>query len=144
MTTLAGRVQTVLNSDLAVLVGAFLAVALCVAATAEEQDPSIGYPSVDAARQALTSKPGVRTADRQGWYIVQDPADLSVWSFTPQSHEAHPAAVKRTIVQKDGTVFVRMNVLCGASKEACDRLVAQFNELNAGMREKVQEQLPKR
>lgn len=87
-------------------------------AHAQNQSSSIGYPSVEAARQALASRPGVRTVEQQGWFIVEDPTDLTIWSFTPAKHEAHPAVVKRTVIQKDGKVVVQMNVLCSASKEA--------------------------
>lgn len=123
--------------------GAVIAILLGYPLSAQEQGSSIGYPSVDAARQALLAKPGVRAVEQQGWLIIDDQKELSLWSFTPRSHEAHPAAVKRTILEKDGAIFVQMNVLCGASKEACDRLVAEFNALNDRMRQDIERRRPK-
>ena len=125
------------------LIGAFVAILLDGPLGAQERGSSIGYPSVDAARKELLAKPGVRAVEQQGWLIIDDQKEMSLWSFTPQSHEAHPAAVKRTILKKDGAMFVRMNVLCGASKEACDRLVAEFNALNDRMRQDIERRRPK-
>lgn len=92
----------------------------------------VGYASVAEARTAVTALPGAKTSEQQGWLIVEQmPA---MWSFAPTGHEAYPAAVKRTVVQRDGRIDIDMSVLCEASKPACDRLVESFKGLNEQMK----------
>jgi len=95
---------------------------------------SIGYPSVAAALGALRAKSNVRISVQGGWTIVDDREDRAIWSFTPSNHPAHPAAVKRTVVEKNGAIYIEMNALCQASKSECDKLIAEFKELNEQMR----------
>jgi len=94
----------------------------------------VGYPTPAAALQALQKKPGVAISVQGGWTIVNDRPTLTVWSFTPSAHQAHPAVVRRTAIKKDGAFYVCTSVLCGGPKPACDKLVAEFNELNNRMR----------
>lgn len=100
----------------------------------QEAEGTIGYDSVDAALSALRAKTDVEVIVDHGWTIATDHREKTIWSFAPNGHPAFPAAVKRTLVERDGTLFVRMAVLCEASKTACDRLVVEFNELNERMR----------
>jgi hypothetical protein len=88
---------------------------------------------VQAALDAMKAKPGVEVSDQGGWTIVTDPAANTLWSFTPASHPAHPAAVKRTFVSRDGTLYLEMGALCQASQVACDNLMDEFNKLNDRM-----------
>lgn len=106
------------------------------AAEAQQSDSGrgIGYPSVAAALEALKARSDVRISVQGGWTIVSDPANKALWSFTPSGHPAHPAAVKRSTVQKDGAVFIDMRALCQAEKHACDKLIAEFRELNDKIR----------
>lgn len=53
-----------------------------------------------------------------------------LWSFTPETHPAHPTAIKRKIVEKEGTIYIQMTALCEAKKAACDKLIGQFENLN--------------
>jgi hypothetical protein len=94
-----------------------------------EKDAQIGYKTPAEALDALRQKPGVRVYEHNGWTVAQDNVEPSVWSFTPASHPAHPAVVKRYMQEKDGQLFVRTGVICGASKEACDALVREFDAL---------------
>lgn len=96
----------------------FASAAVAVAQTAPG---SIGYSSVAAALEGLRTKPGANVAVQGGWTIVEEGTTL--WSFTPASHPAHPAVIKRTIVQRDGTFFVDMSALC----EAPNRLVTAWS-----------------
>lgn len=97
-----------------------------------------GYPSVDAALAALKAKSGTKVSDAGGWTIVNDPAGLSIYSFTPPSHPAHPAGVKRsTAKDTQGNVYIEMAVLCQATKSACDQLVAEFKQLNENVKQQV-------
>ncbi len=101
---------------------------------------SIGYPSVAAALDALKARTDVRISSQGGWTVIEDGSggNATLWSFTPPNHPAHPAAVKRTLVQKDGAFFVEMDALCQATKAACDALMAEFQELNNRMRESIE------
>jgi hypothetical protein len=110
------------------------------AALPEAAHSGIGYPTVQAALTALRSKSGVRIQQKEGWTTVSDKESDNVfvlWSFTPSGHPAHPSAVKRTIYDKDGEVFIEMNVLCQAAKAPCDDLVRQFQALNQSIKEEV-------
>ena len=96
---------------------------------------TIGYPTVAAALEALMARGDVEVSNYHGWTIIDDRASGALWSFTPHDHPAHPAAVKRTTVNEGGNVYMVMNALCQAEKPACDRLMAEFQELNNQIRD---------
>jgi hypothetical protein len=98
---------------------------------AESKDNGIGYPNPDAALAGLKAKPGIQISSKDGWTVINDPADGALWSFPPPGHPAFPSAVKRTPVQKDGQVIMNLQVICAASKTACDDLVRSFQALDA-------------
>jgi hypothetical protein len=106
-----------------------LLVLAAVPRSASGQDTGgIGYPTVEAALKALKARSDVQITNQGGWTIVNEVTGF--WSFTPPGHPAHPAAVRRTIVSRDGVQSVEMRFLCEAGKEACDQLQAQFHKLN--------------
>ncbi len=107
----------------------------------ESKDSSIGYASVDAARKALSARSDVdiRTAEG-GWTIISVPKENTVWTFTPENHPAHPAAIKRAPFEKEGMIYLDTNVLCQAKKTVCDALVRDFVALN----ERVEQQMKER
>jgi len=82
------------------------------------------------ALTALRTKPNVEISVQRGWTIVHEPANYVLWSFAPKEHAAYPSVVKRTVVEKDGMVYIDMGVLCEAAKSACDALVHEFSQLN--------------
>ncbi|MCP3403643.1 hypothetical protein [Bradyrhizobium sp. CCGB20] len=96
------------------------------------------YPTAAAALESLRAKPGLKTSIRSGWTVIEDEATLSLWSFPPAGHPAYPAAIQRRAVQEGNDVVIRMNVLCEASKAACDALVADFEMLNGRVRKEMQ------
>ena len=96
------------------------------------------YPTPAAALEALRTKPGVDVSMRDGWTIVSDPNERTVWSFTPASHPAYPAVVKRMVVTTPDAIGIRTSVLCGASPDACTHLVDEFKKLNERMREALE------
>jgi hypothetical protein len=99
----------------------------------------IGYPSVAAALKDLHSKPEVIFREQDGWIIAEDRSHYTLWSFAKEGDPAYPSAVKRTAVQETGgSVTMNMNILCEATQVACDRLVADFNELNERARDSLQ------
>ena len=131
------------------LLYALLGLTSPTASTAAETSPlpeqpgtDIGYPSPEAALKALRVKPGVSIREENDWYIAQDPGESTIWSITRPSHPAHPSAVKRSFEKRNGTLYLSMKVDCGSSKENCDRLVRQFQELNAQMVEAMRRKQP--
>ena len=106
-------------------------------ATSQEQgaNSSIGYPSVAIALGALRVRKDVEVPVRDGWTIISEEGGLTLWSFTPDNHPAHPAVVRQQMTQKDGARYVNMNALCEATKAACDKLIEDFQVLNERMRE---------
>jgi hypothetical protein len=98
----------------------------------------IGYPSVAAALKDLHSKPEVIFREEGGWIIAEDRSHYTLWSFAIEGDPAYPSAVKRTAVQENGgNVTMNMNILCEAKQDACDKLVANFNELNERARDSL-------
>ena len=92
----------------------------------ETGNDTVGYNTVDTALADLRVKPG--------WTIATDREAKTIWSFTPRGHPAFPAVVKRTVTEHDGSVFIRMGILCQSDKLACDQLVVEFNQMNERMR----------
>lgn len=106
----------------------------------ESPRSSIGYSSVAEALAALKAKPGTEVRIERGWTIVADresASERTLWAFTPPEHLAHPAAVKRIVVERDGAIYLDMKVLCQAKKKACDQLVREFQALNDGVRQQL-------
>jgi hypothetical protein len=104
------------------------------------RDSSIGYSSVESALADLESQPGNIVTLQGGWTIISNPNNLTVWSFTPKAHPAHPAAVRRTSVERNGDVYMVMQALCEAEKAPCDALIDEFKQLNQQMREYIRNQ----
>jgi len=124
------------------LLSVLAAVALTAAAAAAQpadksKTSGIGHPSVAAALEAMRTKSGVRVSTQSGWTVIDDKATMSVWSFTPAGHPAHPTAVHRMVVKEGDNIAIQMQVLCEATKPACDKLVAEFQEMNNKMRESL-------
>jgi hypothetical protein len=107
--------------------------------TDSTKSSGIGYPSVAAALADLHSKPQVIFREEGGWIIAEDRSHYTLWSFATEGDPAYPSAVKRTAVQESGgSVTMRMNILCESKQDACDKLVANFNELNERARDSLQ------
>lgn len=112
-----------------------LAFAVTSIALAQDQ-PSIGYPSVAAALESLANDPAVELREEAEWTVAdaEEGGNIVLWTFSSSIHEAHPAAIKRTIYREEGAVRLEMTVLCEAEQEACDALVTEFQKLNDSMR----------
>ena len=110
-----------------------------VGAARSGDDADIGYASPDAALEALRKNPAAQFSVTDGWTTVSlsDGGSIVTWSFTPKSHPASPAAVKRTMSQKDGAWYLEMKILCGGTKAACDKLNADFTQLNERMKKYI-------
>lgn len=110
-------------------------------ASGNSQD-SIGYSSVSAALEALKRDPTAKVREEAGWTVVsqKQEANLILWSFTPTAHPAYPAAVKRTLSEKDGAMQIQMSAVCEADTASCDKLIAEFRVLNNKMLDHIQQQ----
>jgi hypothetical protein len=107
--------------------------------TNSTESSGIGYPSVAAALADLHSKPEVIFREEGGWIIAEDRSHYTLWSFATEGDPAYPSVVKRTAVQAGGgSVTMNMNILCESNQDACDKLVANFNELNERARDSLQ------
>ena len=124
---------------LSAVAGIALGLVVTLVASAQPEDASdrsdIGYPSVAAALEAMRIKSGTKVSMQGGWTVIEEAATKTIWSFTPAGHLAHPAAVRRAIVQRGNDIFVEMKLRCESMKPACDKLVAEFQELNNRMRD---------
>ena len=79
----------------------------------------------------MHAKPSVEFSIQDGWTIASDPDTNTVWSFPPQRDPAYPAVVRRQMTTAPGgKVAVQMDVLCSATKAACDDLVRAFERMN--------------
>ena len=96
----------------------------------EASQSTVGYESVAEALEALRSQRGIVFTTEEGWLIATDEAAFTIWSFAPQDYRAYPAVVKRQVVARGSGSSIHMNILCEASKMACDDLVRDFAEMN--------------
>jgi hypothetical protein len=104
---------------------------------AEKSASTIGYSSVAKALAGVSSRPGIHRFIQDGWIILEDKAAHTVWSFAPEGSPPFPAAVRRRAVSGNGGTHIEMDVLCQATKEACDDMVAGFKKLNETMGRKL-------
>ena len=101
---------------------------------------AIGFETVAKALAALQARDGngtiVTHADE--WVIVAEPPAKAQWSFTPPSHAAYPAVVRRVIRRgADGSTSVETSSLCEAPEAACMQLLAEFQAMNARITQAV-------
>jgi hypothetical protein len=96
----------------------------------ETPQSDIGYSSPEAALKILRQKPGVAIREENNWIVITDRSENTIWSISAAAHPAHPTAVKRTFVERNGAVYADMKIMCGATKDACDQVVRQFEALN--------------
>ena len=118
-----------MNKSLLVLIASAMSSGTYAQASPETSS-GIGYESVSAAYEALSTKEGVEGSNQGGWVIFKDRADNSLWSFTPKEHPAYPSTIKRTVVEQEGKLFIDMRALCGAEQLACDELIKDFRKMN--------------
>ena len=96
-----------------------------------------GYASVEAALLDFRSRKDVEISVQAGWTTVIEPAAMRIWTFTPTGHPAHPTVVRRTVAKEGTKVFVELQAVCEAEKSACDKIVAEFVQLNEQARDAI-------
>ena len=106
-------------------------IACATGALADEPAP-IGYARVDAVLAALRADPSSKFENQAGWTIVaaSESGRAVQWFFTPEGHPAHPAVVKRTVLELNGTSYIDLAALCQVEQSECDQLLADFNQVH--------------
>jgi hypothetical protein len=120
---------------------ALSAIVLLTCASASAQEPgSIGYRTVADALAALRKDPTAKFSTQAGWVIVdvREGPHYGLWSFTPNTHPAYPAAMRRTPTEVGGAIYLTMQVRCEAAKRVCAQLVEDFKKLNEQMKRDIQ------
>ncbi len=108
---------------------------------AENKEHDIdGYTTYEQAYNALKENPQAQFLSKDGWTVVnvEDGKDYIIWTFTPATHAAHPAVVKRKIVEKNDVIYIDMQGICDAEKRKCDKLFAEFEEMNNSISNNLQ------
>ncbi|MDM4771363.1 hypothetical protein [Solimonas sp. SE-A11] len=91
--------------------------------------------SVAETLAAVKAKEGVNVELQDGWTIITEREELTLWSFAPSDHFAFPAASRNYTYQaQDGAWYSVRTTRCEASKTACDKLVQQFQAMDERMR----------
>lgn len=114
---------------------------MCICASVSAQQPgSIAYRTVADARAALHKDPNAKFRMQQGWVIVdvREGPHNGLWSFTPNTHPAYPAVIRRTPTEVGGAIYLTMQIRCEATKGACDQLAEDFKKLNGQMTRDIQ------
>ncbi|MBN3564846.1 hypothetical protein [Aliamphritea spongicola] len=64
----------------------------------------------------------------EDWVIVKvNTADeKAIWSFPPVYHPAYPAAVRREIINSDGSIRIHTHMNCAAAEALCELLFRDF------------------
>ncbi|MES2875693.1 MAG: hypothetical protein V4708_18350 [Bacteroidota bacterium] len=107
---------------------------------AESPTSTIEYASPKAAYEALSKKQDVTfRKEENGWVVAYDKSASTIWSFPPATDPSFPAVIKRTILETAEGISIKMDVKCGASKEACDQLVRNFSDLNEKIKQDIKQ-----
>ncbi len=111
------------------------------AVSAQSAEGDIGYASVELARSALLAREDVKLSTTDGWLSIEDPVGMTLWTFAPDSDPAHPAVIKRSVIEDGDGLVIRMDIRCEGDVDACDGLEEHFMSLNESVRDQVQSTL---
>jgi hypothetical protein len=113
------------------------------AAQSLPEECRIGKASPAEALKSLQDVSATFVREHNDWLVYAQEERHYYWDITTERHPAHPTAVKRCLREHDGQVMMGMDVMCGATREVCDQVVAQFRELNAQLSEALRQQQKK-
>lgn len=104
--------------------------------TSEARPPSappgrLNFPSVAAALKALQSQSGMTRSSYEDWTFFEDASRRTQWVFAPDAHAAHPAAIRRAAVERDGRLVIEISLLCEGVPQGCHRVLKDFEEMKA-------------
>lgn len=108
--------------------------------SASELSEKIEFTTVAEALAMLSKKKDVTINQPEGWTIITEtrPSTIAMWSFAPKTHPAYPAVAKRVFYEEQKSWYVKMTILCEASKDVCNKFVQDFEDLNEEMRKYIQ------
>lgn len=115
-------------------------VLLTCASVSAQETGLIGYRTVADALAALRKDPTAKFSTQAGWVIVdvREAPHNGLWSFTPNTHPAYPAVIRRTPTEVGGAFYLTVQVRYEAAKRACDQLVEDFKKRNEQMTRDIQ------
>lgn len=96
---------------------------------------SLGTATVEETLAELKKDAARTFADHDGWIIAEKriAGGSELWSFTPEGHDAYPAAVQRLITDDDEGLAIEMNIQCDAAPDACKSLDTLFSAMNENL-----------
>lgn len=109
-----------------------------------QQDTSsngIGYADVGAALADLRANTEAAEGEVDGWtwILLQEEGQLAMWAFAPFAHPAYPAAVKRTLADRDGALVMETRTLCHAPLAACEAMLSDTHAHTQLMKQRIAE-----
>ncbi len=116
----------------------------CGLGRAQPEAPSngIGYSDVGAALADLRANQEAEEGDVDGWtwfILAEAQGQLVLWAFAPFAHPAYPAAVKRTLAERDRAFVMETRTLCQAPLDACDAMLADTQAHTEVMKQRIVE-----
>jgi hypothetical protein len=111
-------------------------------ARSQESSPSslCGVPATDIpALEAELSRRLTELPGNDLFRRYEDPPNRRIWTFTTAAHPAHPTVACGTVVTRDGMVGIQMEISCYSTRENCDALHREFEELSAQLRRRLNE-----
>ncbi len=107
---------------------------------AQDSEKLIPFDTVEQVFDAMEANQDAARTDYGGWiiYNIKNEGSYTLWSITPEDHPANPTAIRRDVVSLDGVVSIQMATLCQAEKASCETLIEEFREINAGIKERLE------
>ena len=98
------------------------------------------YATFASTLATVRSLPQARSSNRGGWTIIEVPTTdgVSMWSFTPNNHPAHPSAVRRHVTFTPEGPLMDTKVLCEAGTEQCRVFTAQLHQVQQKLTNQTQ------
>ncbi len=93
---------------------------------------------INCLRHFATEDPGFQRYDANGWLVAVKMTDKDrwLWVFTPPSHPAHPAVIRRSLFWFPTASRIETDVLCGFEDEArCQAFLEEVSRNNDAIRE---------
>jgi hypothetical protein len=117
------------------LVATLSATLSCSVPAATEEICGLNYDKPESLLQEMQSDPRYQAVDGTDLYLgfVDRLDQKRTWAITTPANPAHPAVICRTLVQRQEAWVVETRVLCDGPKPACDRMVADFADLDKKM-----------
>ena len=93
---------------------------------------------VECLRRLTRNDEGFQRYDANGWLVAvkMTEEDRWLWAFTPASHPAHPAVIRRSLFWLPTASRIETVVLCGFEDEArCQAFLDEVSRNNDAIRE---------